>query len=267
MGSQDIVKYRARDGLEIPAWLTLPAKGGKKLPLVVRVHGGPYLRGNVWGWDAGGQFIASRGYAVLEPEFRGSAGFGFKLFSAGMKQWGLKMQDDIADSVKWAVDKGIADPDRVCIMGGSYGGYATLMGLVNDPGLYRCGIAYAAVTDIPLLYDSGMAVLSGLPDDYKEYGVPVLVGDLGKDAAQFVATSPLKQAARIKRPLLLAHGSDDHRVPVPHFRKMRSALESAKADAEFVEYAGEGHGWSTLKTRLDFWSRVEKFLDKHIGQK
>ena len=267
MGSQDIVKYRARDGLEVPAWLTLPAKGGKKLPMVVMVHGGPYLRGNEWGWDAGGQFLASRGYAVLEPEFRGSAGFGFKLFSAGMKQWGLKMQDDIADSVKWAVDKGIADPDRVCIMGGSYGGYATLMGLVNDPGLYRCGVAYAAVTDIPLLYDSGMAVLSDLPDDYKEYGVPVLVGDLEKDAAQFVATSPLKQAARIKRPLLLAHGSDDHRVPVPHFRKMRSALESAKADAEFVEYAGEGHGWSTLKTRLDFWSRVEKFLDKHIGQK
>ncbi len=266
MGRQDFVKYRARDGLEIPAWLTLPAKGGKKLPMVVMVHGGPYLRGNEWGWDAEGQFLASRGYAVLEPEFRGSSGYGFKLFSAGLKQWGLKMQDDIADSVKWAIEKGIADPERVCIMGASYGGYATLMGLVNDPGLYRCGISYMAVTDIPLLYSSGMAVLSDLPDDYKAYGVPVLVGDLEKDAAQFVATSPLKQAARIKRPLLLAHGSDDRRVPVPHFNKMRSALRDAKADAEFVEYAGEGHGWSTLKTRLDFWGRVEKFLDKQIGQ-
>jgi len=265
MGNQDIVKYKARDGLEIPAWLTLPAKGGKKLPMVVVVHGGPYVRGNEWGWDADGQFLASRGYAVLEPEFRGSTGFGHKLFSAGLKQWGLKMQDDIADSVKWAVDNGIADPGRICIMGGSYGGYATLMGLVKDPGLYRCGIAYAAVTDIPLLYDSGMAVLSDLPDDYKAYGVPTLVGDLEKDAAQFVATSPLKQAARIKRPLLLAHGSEDHRVPVQHFRKMRSALQDAKAGAEFVEYDGEGHGWSTLKTRLDFWGRVEKFLDKHIG--
>ncbi len=265
MGRQDFVKYRARDGLEIPAWLTLPAKGGKKLPMVVMVHGGPYLRGNEWGWDAEGQFLASRGYAVLEPEFRGSTGYGLKLFSAGLKQWGLKMQDDIADSVKWAVEKGIADPERVCIMGASYGGYATLMGLVNDSGLYRCGISYMAVTDIPLLYSSGMAVLSDLPDDYKAYGVPVLVGDLEKDAAQFVATSPLKQAARIKRPLLLAHGSDDRRVPVPHFSKMRSALENAKAEAEFVEYVGEGHGWSTLKTRLDFWGRVEKFLDKHIG--
>jgi len=265
MGRQDIVKYRARDGLEVPAWLTLPPKGGKKLPLVVLVHGGPYVRGNEWGWDAEGQFLATRGYAVLEPEFRGTTGYGLRLFSAGLKQWGLKMQDDIADSVKWAVEKGIADPERICIMGASYGGYATLMGLVNDPGLYRCGISYMAVTDIPLLFDSGMAVLSDMSDDYKAYGVPVLIGDLEKDAAQFVATSPLKQAARIKRPLLLAHGSDDRRVPIPHFNKMRSALENAKADAEFVEYVGEGHGWSTLKTRLDFWGRVEKFLDKNIG--
>ncbi|KQV47602.1 alpha/beta fold hydrolase [Duganella sp. Root336D2] len=266
MGQQDMVKYRARDGMEIPAWLTLPAKGGKKLPMVVMVHGGPYVRGNAWGWDAEGQFLASRGYAVLAPEFRGSTGFGLKLFSAGMKQWGLKMQDDIADSVKWAVEKGIADPERICIMGASYGGYATLMGLVNDPNLYRCGVSYMAVTDIPMLYDSGMAVLSDLPDDYRAYGVPMLVGDLEQDAAQFVATSPLKQAERIKRPLLLAHGIDDHRVPFTHFSKMRSALEKANADAEFAAYAGEGHGWSTLKTRLDFWSKVENFLDKHIGQ-
>jgi len=265
MGRQDIVKFQSRDGLEIPAWLTMPAKGGKNLPMVVMVHGGPYLRGNHWSWDADSQFLASRGYAVLEPEFRGSTGYGDKLFRAGLKQWGLKMQDDIADSVKWAVQKGIADPNRVCIMGGSYGGYATLMGLVNDPSLYRCGIAYAAVTDIPLMFTSGMGVLSDMDDDYKTYGAPLLVGDLEKDAEQLVATSPLKQAARIKRPLLLAHGSDDRRVPVPHYSKMRSALLDAKADAEFVEYSGEGHGWSLLKTRLDFWGRVEKFLDKHIG--
>ena len=265
MGRQDIVKYKPRDGLEVPAWLTLPAKGGSKLPMVVLVHGGPHLRGNEWGWDADSQFLASRGYAVLEPEFRGSTGFGFKLFAAGLKQRGLKMQDDVADGVKWAVEKGIADPKRICIMGGSYGGYSTLMGLINDPELYRCGIAYAAVVDIPLQYSSSMFVLSDVPVDYKAYGVPVLVGDLEKDAAQFVATSPLKQAARIKRPLLLAHGTDDRRVPVPHYNKLRSALQDAKADAEYVEYVGEGHGWSTLKTRLDFWGRVEKFLDKHIG--
>ena len=265
MGREDFVKYKARDGLEIPAWLTLPAGGGKNLPLVVLVHGGPYLRGNEWGWDADAQFLASRGYAVLEPEFRGSTGYGARLFGAGLKQWGLAMQDDIADGVKWAVGKGIADGKRVCLMGGSYGGYATLMGLIRDPDLYRCGVAYAAVTDIPLLFSSGMSLLSDLPDDYRRYGAPVLVGDVEKDAAQLEATSPLKQAARLKRPLLLAHGSDDRRVPVPHFQKMRSALQDAHADAEFVEYAGEGHGWSLLATRLDFWGRVEKFLDQHIG--
>jgi dipeptidyl aminopeptidase/acylaminoacyl peptidase len=265
MGRQELIAVKARDGMRIPAWLTMPAKGGKKLPMVVQVHGGPYVRGTEWGWDSNSQFLASRGYAVLEPEFRGSTGYGLQLFAAGFKQWGLKMQDDIADSVKWAIEKGIADPDRICIMGGSYGGYATLMGLVNDPNLYRCGIAYAAVTDIPMLYDGSMTLLSDLPDDYKDHGVPTLVGDLEKDAAQLVATSPLKQAPRIKRPLLMAHGSIDRRVPYAHFKKMRNALQEAKADAEFVEYVGEGHGWFTLKSRLDFWGRVEKFLDKHIG--
>ena len=264
MGQVTFAKFRARDGLDVPVWLTTPARGGKKLPMVVLVHGGPWVRGQEWHWDADAQFLASRGYAVLEPEFRGSTGYGLKLFQAGMKQWGLKMQDDIADSVKWAVGKGIADPQRVCIMGGSYGGYAALMGLVNDPGLYRCGIAYAAVTDIPAMFESGMTVLSDIHEDYMQYGVPELIGDLNKDAAQFSATSPLKQAARITAPLLMAHGGSDRRVPAPHFRRLRSALPDNKAN-EFVEYGGEGHGWSTEETRIDFWGRVERFLDKHIG--
>ena len=264
MGRQELVKVSARDGMQIPAWLTKPAKGGNKLPMVVLVHWGPYVRGNEWGWDADAQFLASRGYAVLEPEYRGSTGFGYKLFAAGLKQWGLKMQDDIADSVKWAVEKGVADPGRVCIMGSSYGGYAALMGLVNDPGLYRCGIAYNAITDLPLMYDGGMSLRGDRQGDYKTNDVPMLVGDPKKDAAQLAATSPLKQAARIKRPLLLAHGTDDLRVPYAHFSKMRWELDDAKANAEYVKYEGEDH-WFTLKTRLDFWGRVEKFLDKHIG--
>lgn len=265
MGRQDFVHFKARDGMSIPAWLTLPAKGGSKLPLVVMVHGGPYVRGDEWGWDADTQFLASRGYAVIKPEFRGSTGYGFKHFSAGWKQWGLKMQDDIADSVQWAVAQGHADPARVCIVGGSYGGYATLMGLAMDGDVYRCGVAFAAVSDIPLLFDSGNWLLSDMHDDYKKFGAPLLVGDVEKDAAQLEATSPLKQAARIKRPLLLAHGTDDRRVPLVHFTKMRKALEANKADAEFLEYDGEGHGWSTTANRVDFWTRVEKFLNKHIG--
>lgn len=265
MGRQDLAKFKARDGMSIPAWLTLPAQGGKKLPMVVLVHGGPYVRGTEWGWQGDSQFLASRGYAVLEPEFRGTTGYGARHFFAGVKQWGLKMQDDIADSVKWAVEQGHADPDRVCIMGGSYGGYATLMGLVKDHDLYRCGIAYAAVTDIPLLFDSGNWMLSDMDEDYRKYGGPRLVGDLVKDAEQLVATSPLKQAARIKRPLLLAHGTDDRRVPLKHFTLLREAMEANKADAEYLVYNGEGHGWSVAETRVDFWTRVEKFLDKHIG--
>jgi dipeptidyl aminopeptidase/acylaminoacyl peptidase len=265
MGRQDLVKFKARDGLMIPAWLTLPAKGGKNLPMVVLVHGGPYMRGTEWQWEPDSQFLASRGYAVLQPEFRGTTGYGVHHFTAGLKQWGLTMQDDIADSVKWAVSQGYADPNRVCIMGGSYGGYATLMGLVKDGDIYRCGIAYAAVTDIPLMFERGNWTISDMDDDYRQYGGPQRVGDLEKDAEQLVATSPLKQAARIKRPLLLVHGSDDRRVPAVHFTKMRSALEANKADAEFIEYMGEGHGWTTAEHRIDFWSRVEKFLDKHIG--
>jgi acetyl esterase/lipase len=265
MGRQDLVKFKARDGMTIPAWLTLPAKGGKNLPLVVLVHGGPYLRGTEWGWEPDSQFLASRGYAVLQPEFRGSTGYGMQHFTAGWKQWGLKMQDDVADSVMWAVAQGYADPNRVCIMGGSYGGYAALMGLVKDGDMYRCGIAYAAVTDIPLMFERDNWTISDMDDNYKKYGGPKLVGDLEKDAEQLAATSPLNQAARIKRPLLLAHGSDDRRVPVVHFTKMRSVLEARKADAEFIEYMGEGHGWTTAEHRIDFWTRVEKFLDKQIG--
>ena len=265
MGQQQFVHYRARDGMEIPAWLTLPAGGGKNLPLVVLVHGGPYVRGTQWGWEQNAQFLASRGYAVLEPEFRGSLGYGDQLFRAGLQQWGLAMQDDVADAVQWAVQQGHADPRRVCLMGGSYGGYATLMGLIKDPALYRCGVAYAAVVDIPLLLDRSMGVLSDMGEEYRKYGAPLLLGDVHKDAARFTATSPLQQAARLQRPLLLAHGSDDVRVPVQHFRKLRAALKEAHAPAEFIEYEGEAHGWSLLATRLDFWGRVEKFLDKHIG--
>ncbi|MYN00723.1 alpha/beta fold hydrolase [Pseudoduganella sp. DS3] len=266
MGTQSMVKVKARDGLEFPAWLTTPPKQDKQLPLVVLVHGGPYIRGTSWGWNPEVQFLASRGYAVLQPEFRGSTGYGDKLYKAGLKQWGLKMQDDIADSVKWAVAQGVADPRRICIMGASYGGYATLMGLVNDGDMYRCGVSWAAVTDLPLLLETG-SVLTDTSDEYLKYGAPELIGDLAKDAAQLAATSPVKQAARIKRPLLLAHGSDDARVPFAHYTRMRGALKDSKADVEFAEYVGEVHGWSKLDNAVDFWTRVEKFLDKHIGAK
>ncbi|MET0267275.1 MAG: prolyl oligopeptidase family serine peptidase [Duganella sp.] len=265
MGKQTLVHYKARDGLSIPALLTLPAGGGKNLPLVVLVHGGPYIRGNSWGWQADSQFLASRGYAVLEPEFRGSTGFGSRHLVAGWKQWGLKMQDDIADGARWAIAQGTADASRICIAGASYGGYATLMGLINDPELYKCGISWAGVTDINLLYDGHWNFSSDLPDAWKQYGMPYLIGDQVKEAEQFKATSPLLRAREIKQPLLLAYGGADLRVPLPHGTRFHQAVKQTNSAVEWVEYEEEGHGWALPENRIDFWGRVEKFLDKNIG--
>ena len=266
MGHQQAVNYKARDGLNIPALLTLPA-GAKAagLPLVVLVHGGPWVRGSTWGWHAESQFLASRGYAVLEPSFRGSTGLGTAHYKAGFKQWGLAMQDDLADGVRWAVEKGYADPKRVCIAGASYGGYATLMGLVNDPDLYRCGVNWVGVTDINLMYGSAHH-RSDMSDEWKRYGMPEMIGDPVKDAAQLKATSPIEQAARITRPLLLAYGGADQRVPIDHGTRFLAAVRRTNPNVEWVEYPAEGHGFYLPKNNIDFWGRVEKFLDKHIGK-
>ena len=267
MGRQAMVRYKARDGMEIPAYLTLPAGAPpKNLPLVVLVHGGPFVRGATWGWKADTQFLASRGYAVLEPAFRGSTGYGSKHHKAGWKQWGLAMQNDVADGAKWAIAEGIVDPKRICIAGASYGGYATLMGLINDPALFKCGISWAGVSDLALLHSGHWSFESDMTDNYRQHGFPVLLGDPVADAAQFRATSPLAQAARLKQPLLLAHGSADKRVPIYHGTRFRDAVRAGNDQVEWVEYAEEGHGWSLPKNRIDFWTRVEKFLERHIGK-
>ena len=267
MGRQDPVRYKARDGMEIPALLTLPAGGEKNAPMVVLVHGGPYVRGNNWGWNPETQFLASRGYAVLEPDFRGSTGYGSRHFRAGWKQWGLAMQNDIADGVRWAIAQGYADPKRICIAGASYGGYATLMGLVNDPDLYKCGINWVGVTDINLLYDGHWSFTSDMTEQWKQYGMPDMIGDQVKDAEQLKATSPIQQAARIKAPLMLAYGGVDRRVPMYHGRKFMDAIKPTNPQVEWIAYQDEGHGWRLPANRVDFWSRVEKFLDQHIGSR
>jgi dienelactone hydrolase len=264
MATQDPVRYKARDGLDIPAWLTLPKGEQKNLPMVVLVHGGPYVRGSEWAWNSQAQFLASRGYAVLQPEFRGSTGYGEKHYRAGWKQWGLAMQNDIADGARWAIAKGYADPKRICIAGASYGGYATLMGLVNDPDLYQCGINWVGVTDIELMYK--WTPDGDLSSGYRQYGMPDLVGDRVKDAAQLIATSPIQQAARITRPVMLAYGAADRRVPIEHGKKFYEAVKTTNKDVEWIVYPEEGHGWSLPANRIDFWSRVERFLDKHIGK-
>ena len=257
----DFFRIKARDGLEIPVYVTKPAGKGP-WPTVVLVHGGPFLRGWAWEWDGESQFLAARGYLVVKPEFRGSNGYGDALRIAGYRQWGLKMQDDIADATRWAAAQGMADPDRTCIAGGSYGGYATLMGLVRYRELYRCGVAWSAVTDLSLLHD---IYWSDMDANYRDNGMPLLVGDVDKDAAQFAATSPLQQAAHIDRPLLLAHGGIDRRVPIDQATKLLNALRSHHAPVEWIEYKDEAHGWFKPQTRTDFYDRMAAFLDQNIG--
>lgn len=263
MGRRDFVRIPARDGLELPTYITRPAGRGP-WPTVVLVHGGPYVRGGYWEWDAESQFLASRGYLVIETEFRGSEGFGLAHLEAGFKQWGLKMQDDVADATEWAIKQGHAQRERICIAGASYGGYATLMGLLRYPELYRCGINWVGVTDINLMYTISWSDMS---DAWGRYGMPVLVGDREKDAEQLKATSPLLQADRIHQPILLAYGGADRRVPIEHGRKFRAAVQRHNNAVEWIEYLNEGHGWLTTANQVDFWNRVEQFLARNLADR
>ena len=265
MPKREPVRYSARDGLEIPGYLTLPRNVpvAKNLPLVVYVHGGPWVRGTNWAWRAEPAFLATLGYAVLEPEFRGSTGWGSKLHLAGFKQWGKAMQDDLNDGVDWLAKRGTIDPQRVCIMGASYGGYAVMMGLARDADRWRCGINYVGVTDIRLMFDVTWSDFSN--SDFIRYTAKEMIGDPDQDAVQLKATSPLENVARIKAPVLLAYGGGDHRVPVVHGEKMRDALLKQGTPVEWVFYSDEGHGFGLEANRLDFYGRVARFLDANIG--
>jgi dipeptidyl aminopeptidase/acylaminoacyl peptidase len=256
----------ARDGLSLPVWTTQPAAAATPgpRPTVVLVHGGPWVRGTQWGWHAMPQFLASRGYLVIEPEFRGSTGFGRDHFRAGWRQWGRAMQDDVADAVRWAIDQNLADPKRVCIAGASYGGYATLMGLVRDPALYRCGAAWVAVTEPMRLLERSMWHGDDISDEVRQYSLPMLIGDPVDDAALLAAASPLVQAARIKAPVLLAYGELDRRVPLVHGKEMRDALKAAGNEPEWVVYDGEGHNWQKLSNQRDFARRLDAFLARQL---
>ncbi len=264
MSPMQPVHYKARDGLEIPAYLTVPrGSSGKNLPMVVVVHGGPWVDGDSWGWNQEAQFLASRGYVVLQPNFRGTTRYGWKHFSSSFKQWGKAMQDDVTDGVQWVISQGIADPKRVCIYGGSYGGYATLMGLIKDPDLYQCGIDYVGVADLPLLYT---AVWSDTANsEFAQYSLTSRVGDLDKEADKIKAVSPVELASRIKAPLLMAYGTNDIRVVPQHGTRMKDALERAGAKPEWMLVTGEGHGFRDLENQKMFYGAMEKFLDKYIG--
>lgn len=266
MGRMQGVQIKTRDGRQMPAWLSLPpGEARRPLPLVVWVHGGPWVRGQQWGWDAEVQFLTSRGYAVLQPEFRGSTGFGRAHFEAGWRQWGQAMQDDLDDAAQWAVTEGLADPRRIGIYGASYGGYAALMALVRHPQRFRCAVSAMAVTDPAMLYTVRW---SDTTDAARIWTLPHLLGDPERDAALLRENAPVHQASRIDAPVLLAFGARDERVPLIHGEKMRDALAARPRPAgavEWVIYPEEGHGLVSLQARTDFWERVERFLGRHLA--
>lgn len=261
MRPMQIVRYPARDGLSIPAYLTLPAKTDGPKAAVVLIHGGPTARDS---WDFNGevQLLAARGYAVLQPQFRGSSGFGKAFLTAGYGQWGLAMQDDITDGVRWLVEQGHADPQRICIYGASYGGYAALWGLAKNPELYRCGISFAGVSDIAYMLKDDSDI------NAKATGrlfTSIVTGQAHTGKQAFDQVSPLKNAARITAPVLLAHGEWDRRVPIAHGRKMNKALKEANKEVEWMILEEEGHGIYHEKNREKFYGAMFKLLDRTIG--
>ena len=267
MPERRFVSYKARDGLTIPAWLTVPrGVDAKNLPLIVHIHGGPWVRsfhGVQWNRWPTAQFFASRGYAVLEPEPRGSVGFGAQHYLSSFKQWGLAMQDDITDGALHLAKEGIVDKSRMCLFGGSYGGYASLQGLVRDPDLWRCASSYIAVTDLELLQSVSWSNTARLTD-YFDTDFKRRVGDREQNRAQFDATSPAKNADKIKAAVMLTMGGQDQRVPIIHGTTMRDTMEKAGKPLDYTVYTDEGHGFNAPNNIIDFYTRTERFFAKHL---
>jgi dipeptidyl aminopeptidase/acylaminoacyl peptidase len=261
MRPMQTVRYRSLDGTEIPAYLTLPADGARNSPAVVLVHGGPVVRDR-WAWNPEVQMLASRGYAVLQPQFRGSAGFGRKFEIAGYREWGRAMQDDVTAGAQWLAEQGIADPRRMCIYGGSYGGYATLWALVKTPRLFRCGASIAGISDLGLF-------LAGDTDIGKrETGRLYLlrtVGNAQEDAARLDEVSPLRHAGAIEVPVLLAHGNLDRRVPIIHSERMLEALKASGKQVEWLLLRGEQHGFAHPENRELFYNALFAFLARNTA--
>ena len=250
------ITYQARDGLNIPAYLTLPTgRTEGPIPFVVLPHGGPNLCDEqVFDYEV--QFLASRGWGVLQPEFRGSACFGPAFEERGFRQWGYAMQDDVTDGTRWLINQNLADPSRICIVGSSYGGYAALEGAVKEPDLYRCAAAWAPVTDLPLLHDSIYGTLH--PE--------IALSRLGEDMDRLREASPARHADRIKVPVLIVHGKTDFTVQVEHAQRMERALKDAGKPAEVIYIDGADHFRLQYPARLAWLQALDRFLSTNLGQ-
>jgi dipeptidyl aminopeptidase/acylaminoacyl peptidase len=262
MPERKAVLVPARDGMKLVSFLTLPlGKEKQKLPLVLSVHGGPWYR-DEWGFDRETQWLANRGYAVLQVNFRGSSGFGLKYMNAGTGQWCTgSMQHDLTDSVKWAIEQGIADPKRILIHGGSYGGYATLCGLAFTPDLYVAGVNTVGPSEVAHL-------LSSFPDYWKpvkKRWIRRIGVDAENDPEGNRRISPLYHADKIRVPMLIAHGTNDPRVKQEASDRIVEALRKNNVPVTYLVYPDEGHGWYREPNILDFNGRLEEFLAKHLG--
>lgn len=255
------VRYKARDGLEIPAYLTLPIgttnPPARPLPTVVMPHGGPEAR-DYAAFDPEVQMLANRGYAVLQMNFRGSAGYGAQFEAAGRREWGEAIQDDITDGTRWLIDSRIADPGRICIVGGSFGGYAALMGVVKEPGIYRCAASLNGVTDLPDLISLRRKFVGGRSSAARR------LGDLWQDREKLDRNSPARRAGDIQVPVLLVHGTDDRVVPVAQSRKMADALKGARKAYQYVELEGEEHWLTHAGTRVMYFDQLDRFLAEQL---
>jgi dipeptidyl aminopeptidase/acylaminoacyl peptidase len=254
------ITYPSRDGLTIHGYLTLPpGRPAKHLPVVVCPHGGPWSR-NSWGFNPEVQFLANRGYAVLQMNFRGSTGYGRQFWEASFKQWGRAMQDDITDGVQWLIGRGVADPKRIAIYGASYGGYATLAGVTFTPDLYACGIDYVGPANL-------FTLLKTIPPYWEPIRVKfqAMIGDPVADKGLLEAASPVLHADRIKVPMLIAQGANDPRVNKDESDQMVAALRARGIPVEYIVKDNEGHGFSNEENQFEFYEAMERFLAQHLA--
>lgn len=262
MATMKPIQYTSRDGLTINGYLTLP-KGvpATNLPVVVNPHGGPWARDS-WGFNPECQFLANRGYAVLQMNFRGSTGYGRKFWEASFREWGRKMQDDVTDGVKWLINEGIADSTRIAIYGGSYGGYATLAGITRTPDLYSCAVDYVGVSNM-------FTFMNTIPPYWEPFRDMLyeMVGDPKKDSLMLAEVSPVFHVDKIKCPLLVAQGANDPRVNKAESDQIVESLRQRGVTVEYIVKDNEGHGFYNEENRFEFYRSMESFFEKHLRNK
>ena len=260
MGERRYIRFKASDGLELDGYLTLPAgvQAPEKLPMVLLPHGGPHADGDDWAYDNDAQFLASRGYLVLQVNYRGTLGRGAAFERAGHRQWGTRVQDDLLDGVRWAIARGYADPARVCSYGASFGAYSALMVAVRAPELIQCAAGLSGLYDLEAFARDSDAAGTA-------YGKSYIARVIGSDRGEWQANSPVQLAARIKAPVFLAHGELDERTPYAQAVAMKKALERAGRAPEWMSVPGEAHGFYKDANNVAFYKHLEAFLARHIG--